>query len=79
MSKFLDDFKEYILQNGENIYTVGEYRMGEMPRMIEIAECNPCNNLYSVAKVFTVTAIGMRGQNLLILPLQNRVILPSVQ
>ncbi len=59
MSKFLEDFKEFLIENNENIYSVGEYRLGSEPEMIEIQQCNACNNIYSVAKVFTVTAIGM--------------------
>ncbi len=59
MSKFLEDFKSFLIENNENIYNVGEYRVGGEAEMIEIQQCNACNNIYSVAKVFTVTAIGM--------------------
>ncbi len=59
MSKFLEDFKKFLIENNENIYNVGEYRLGGNAEMIEIQQCNACNNIYSVAKVFTVTAIGM--------------------
>ncbi len=59
MSEFLDDFKDFLIENNENIYNVGEYRVGGEAEMIEIQQCNACNNIYSVAKVFTVTAIGM--------------------
>ncbi len=59
MSDFLNDFKNYIKQNGENIYSIAEFCMGGEAKMLEIQESNPCNNIYSVSKVFTVTAIGM--------------------
>ncbi len=59
MSKFLEDFKAFLIENNENIYNVGEYRLGCEPEMIEIQQCNACNNIYSVSKVFTVTAIGI--------------------
>ncbi len=59
MSKFLEDFKKFLIENNENIYNVGEYCLGSEAEMIEIQQCNACNNIYSVAKVFTVTAIGM--------------------
>ncbi len=59
MSKFLEDFKNFITENNENIYNIGEYRLGGEAEMTEIQQCNACNNIYSVAKVFTVTAIGM--------------------
>ncbi len=59
MSRFLEDFKAFLIENNENIYNVGEYRTGGDAEMIEIQQCNACNNIYSVSKVFTVTAIGM--------------------
>ncbi len=59
MSEFLNDFKEFITENSENIYSVGEYCIGGEAEMTEIQQCNSCNNIYSVSKVFTVTAIGM--------------------
>ncbi len=59
MSKFLEDFKAFLIDNNENIYNIGEYRSGSEPEMLEIQQCNACNNIYSVSKVFTVTAIGM--------------------
>ncbi len=59
MSKFLNDLKQYITENGENIYTIGEFCLGGEAEMEEIQPCNACNNIYSVSKVFTVTAVGM--------------------
>ncbi len=59
MSKFLEDFKKFITNNNENIYSIGEYKIGGNAEAVEIQQCNACNNIYSVAKVFTVTAIGM--------------------
>ncbi len=59
MSKFLEDFKKFILENKENIYSIGEYKIGGDAEEAEIQQSNACNNIYSVAKVFTVTAVGM--------------------
>ncbi len=59
MSKFLEDFKAFVIENNENLYNIGEYKIGSEAEMIEIQQSNACNNIYSVAKVFTVTAIGM--------------------
>ncbi len=59
MSKFSEAFKAFLEENNENIYNFGEYCVGGEAQMTEIQQCNACNNIYSVAKVFTVTAIGM--------------------
>ncbi len=59
MSKFSEAFKAFLIENNENIYNFGEYRSGGEAEMTEVRQCNACNNIYSVAKVFTVTAIGM--------------------
>ncbi len=59
MSQFLQDFAAFLRQNQQNIYAIGEYRPGSAPERVEIEMANACNNIYSVSKVFTVTAIGM--------------------
>ncbi len=59
MSRFSESFKDFLIENNENIYNFAEYRIGGEAEMTEIQQCNACNNIYSVAKVFTVTAIGI--------------------
>ncbi len=59
MSKFTEDFKKFLIENGENIYSVGEYTVGGKAEMTEVRPANACNNIYSVSKVFTVTAVGI--------------------
>ncbi len=59
MRSFLSDFKAFLKQNGENIYSIAEYRVGDGVSYEEVQPCNACNNIYSVSKVFTVTAVGM--------------------
>lgn len=58
MRKFIDDCAEFIAAQSLDITRVSVYK----DRMIETVECvpaNPCQNCYSVAKTFTMTAIGL--------------------
>lgn len=58
MSKFIDDCAEFITAQSLDITRVSVYKDG----IIETVECvpaNPCQNCYSVAKAFTMTAIGL--------------------
>ena len=58
MSKFLDECVELLKEQPFAITRISEYKDGK----IETAECtpdNPCQNVYSVAKTFTMTAIGL--------------------
>lgn len=58
MRKFTDDCAEFIAAQSLDITRVSVYK----DRMIETVECvpaNPCQNCYSVAKTFTMTAIGL--------------------
>lgn len=59
MSKFLEDFAEYIRENGGKVFTVAEIRGNELPEKIEIKENNASQNVYSISKMYTVTAIGV--------------------
>lgn len=59
MSKFLDDFKKQAEEWGNHIFRVSEIYGDEEPETIEMNPAGACLNSYSVAKVFTVTAIGM--------------------
>ncbi len=58
MSRFLDECVKFIETQPFDIIRISEYKDGK----IETAECvpaNPCQNTYSVAKAFTMTAIGL--------------------
>lgn len=59
MSKFLEDFKEQAQKWGNHIFRVSEIIGEAKPETAEIRPACDCLNCYSVAKVFTVTAIGM--------------------
>lgn len=59
MSKLLEDFSEFIKNNRINVYRIAEIMGDGEPSVVELTECNPCQNSYSVAKLFTLTAIGM--------------------
>ncbi len=59
MSKFLDDFAKFITDNEGRVFSIAEIRGESLPEKINIKENNPCQNIYSVSKVFTVTAIGI--------------------
>ena len=59
MSKFLDAFADFIRKNDGRVFSAAEIRGNMPPEKIEIRENNPCQNIYSVSKVFTVTAIGI--------------------
>ncbi|MBR5515061.1 MAG: beta-lactamase family protein [Clostridia bacterium] len=59
MSKFLDDFCKQAQDWGYHIFRVSEIIGEEDPQTLEINPAGACLNCYSVAKVFTVTAIGM--------------------
>ena len=59
MSKFLEYAKEEILASGDNFISIAEIIGNSDPETIEIRKNNPCQDVYSVAKAFVVTAIGM--------------------
>ena len=58
MSRFLDDFVAYVRQRGMNVYRVTEIVGQNVPETVTLTPCNACQNSYSVAKAFVVTAIG---------------------
>ncbi len=58
MSRFLDDIKKFVDSQPFDIIRISEYRGGKI-ETLEYKEENPCQNVYSVAKTFTMTAIGM--------------------
>lgn len=65
MSQFLQDFKKEILaREGANVFFIAEYG-GDGIHAESLLATNPCQNIYSIAKAFTVTAVGLlvdRGQ-----------------
>lgn len=58
MSRFLDEFVKVTQEQGNNIFRVSEIHNGKTETR-ELKPCNPCQNCYSIAKAFTMTAIGM--------------------
>lgn len=59
MSKFLEDFSDFIRKNDGRVFGIAEVSGDNVPEKAELKENNPCQNIYSVAKLFTVTAIGI--------------------
>ena len=59
MRNFLDDFVEEINnREGANVFFIGEYRNGVYEHRA-LTRTNPCQNVYSVAKAYIVTAVGL--------------------
>ncbi len=59
MSRFLNDFCEFIKENDGRVFSVAEIIGNNLPEKIEITENNASQNVYSVSKMFTVTAVGV--------------------
>ena len=59
MSRFLEELAEFIKNNDGRTFSVAEITGDNPPEVINIKENNPCQNIYSVSKVFTVTAVGI--------------------
>ena len=59
MSQFLQDISNFIKEKNYPIYAVAEIKDGGEAEHLQIIPGNPCQNSYSVAKVFVVTAIGL--------------------
>lgn len=58
MSKFLDRFQNEIKYSEKaNVFFISEYENGKITTR-KLANTSPCQNIYSVAKVYMVTAIG---------------------
>ena len=58
MSQFLDDLKKEIIRQQANIFAIAEYCDGKL-EALQLVKTNPCQDIYSVAKAYVVTAIGM--------------------
>lgn len=59
MSKFLEDFAEFIRENEGRVFSVAAIEGNKLPEKVIIKENNAAQNIYSVAKMYTVTAIGI--------------------
>lgn len=59
MSDFLSRFAAYIREKDYNVLRIAEIRNGGEPESMDLQLSNPCQNSYSVAKAFVVTAVGM--------------------
>ncbi len=59
MSLFLHDFSAWLDQRPNHVHRIAEIHQGEDIAVMERLPATPCQNLYSVAKAYTVTAIGL--------------------
>ena len=59
MSVLLNRLAEEIRKSGENYFSIAEIVGDGDPETVQIRPNNPCQDIYSVAKVYIVTAIGM--------------------
>ena len=66
MSRFLRSLADFARENNYPLIHAAELRSGKAPEVIHLRPANPCLNCYSIAKAFTVTAVGLlRDQGLL--------------
>ncbi len=59
MSKFLRGFAEYIKNNDGKIFSIAEITGDGEPEIVYLKENNLSQNIYSISKMFTVTAVGI--------------------
>lgn len=59
MSRFLESVADHIRRKGYPIYTISQIDKNGKSESIVLSVANPCQNSYSVAKMFVVTAIGL--------------------
>ena len=59
MSSFLEGFAEFIKSNDGRVFSIAEIIGNENPEKITITPNNLSQNVYSVSKMYTVTAIGI--------------------
>ncbi len=59
MSKFLKDCVDFISTQPFDIIRISEIHNGGEAETVDCCDANPCQNVYSVAKTFTMTAIGL--------------------
>ena len=59
MSKFIRDFEEQAKgRAGANVFFVAEYHGGQI-NTAALAKTNPCQDVYSIAKTYIVSAVGL--------------------
>ncbi len=59
MSELMDKIVNYITENNCNVYRVALMGDGFEPEFKTLVPANPCQDSYSMAKAFVVTAIGL--------------------
>jgi len=59
MSSLINDLCKYILENNVNVSRISVIRKNGKTRNVELKKCNPCQNSYSISKMFILTAIGL--------------------
>ena len=59
MSGFLEAFSDFMSKRAHQMHRVAEFRTGGDAACIQLSPALPCQNIYSVAKVFTVAAVGL--------------------
>lgn len=59
MSRFLDAFGEFMNAREHHMHRIAEYCEGGKIEQIQLCPSTPCQNIYSIAKVFTGAAVGM--------------------
>lgn len=59
MNHYLDYLTKEIKKRGDNYFSLAEIIGDGDPETVTLKQNNPCQDIYSVAKVFVVTAIGM--------------------
>ena len=67
MSRFLKDFEAYIREGGYHVLAAAEICSGQ-ESVIRLEPANRCQDVYSVAKAFAVTAVGLLFDRGLISP-----------
>ena len=59
MSVFLKAFSDFMGTREHHMHRVAEFRAGGEVACVQLSPSLPCQNIYSVAKVFTVAAVGI--------------------
>jgi len=58
MSRFLQELEQECKRQHANVFAIAEYHDGKITSR-QLLDINPCQDIYSVAKVYVVTAIGL--------------------
>ena len=59
MSQFLNAFAEFMNGRRHQMHRIAEYCEGGEIEKLQLSPATPCQNIYSIAKAFTVAAVGM--------------------